>query len=143
MKQRNVGVVGGLKRSQSKTNLKKSTSQNQLNQVNNKKKTTNLTSRRPARINNPAVANGKVGLTRSKSRTNITTSTLKRVLTTKGLKRTSSLPNLRDPLSVHNRLGYQSPQQVAYRNRVKRAKQLLLQRQSQRQAPSDFLVNIL
>lgn len=44
----------------------------------------------------------------------------------------NSLANLRDPNSVHNRLGYQSPAQIAYRNRVKRAKQLLLQRQNQR-----------
>ncbi|XP_043474215.1 uncharacterized protein LOC122506214 [Leptopilina heterotoma] len=44
----------------------------------------------------------------------------------------NSMSNLRDPNSVYNRLGYQSPAQIAYRNRVKRAKQLLLQRQNQR-----------
>ena len=88
----------------------------------------------------------KFGITRSKSRTNLVTpATMKRFFTSnKGvLKRTNSMPNLRDPTSVHNRLGYQSPAQVAYRNRVKRAKQLLLQRQSQRmhQAPNDYRVN--
>lgn len=61
----------------------------------------------------------------------------------KGIKRVSSAPNLRDPNSVYNRLGYQSPAQVAYRHRVKRAKQLLLQRQSQRHMPNDRLVIII
>lgn len=73
------------------------------------------------------------GLTRSRSRTNLTFNQ-GGFFTGKSsvMKRTSSLPNLRDPTSVHNRLGYQSPAQIAYRNRVKRAKQLLLQRQNQR-----------
>lgn len=44
-------------------------------------------------------------------------------------KRTTSMPNLRDPDSVHNRLGYQTPAQIAYRNKIKRAKQMLIQNQ--------------
>ncbi|XP_012281643.1 uncharacterized protein LOC105700407 [Orussus abietinus] len=48
------------------------------------------------------------------------------------LKRINSLSSLKDPNSVYNRLGYQSPAQIAYRNRVKRAKLLLLQRENQR-----------
>ncbi|EZA56731.1 uncharacterized protein LOC105278037 isoform X2 [Ooceraea biroi] len=75
----------------------------------------------------------RFGLTRSRSRTNLTFNQGGFFTNNKSpLKRTSSLPNLRDPNSVHNRLGYQSPAQIAYRNRVKRAKQLLLQRQNQR-----------
>ncbi|XP_011694538.1 PREDICTED: uncharacterized protein LOC105453943 isoform X2 [Wasmannia auropunctata] len=77
---------------------------------------------------------GAGGLTRSRSRTNLTFNQGGFFTSNKSspLKRTNSLPNLRDPNSVHNRLGYQSPAQIAYRNRVKRAKQLLLQRQNQR-----------
>jgi len=75
----------------------------------------------------------RFGLTRSRSRTNLTFNQGGFFTSNKNsLKRTSSLPNLRDPNSVHNRLGYQSPAQIAYRNRVKRAKLLLLQRQNQR-----------
>ncbi|XP_032678177.1 uncharacterized protein LOC116847357 isoform X2 [Odontomachus brunneus] len=78
----------------------------------------------------------RFGLTRSRSRTNLTFNQGGFFTNNKNnnplLKRTSSLPNLRDPTCVHNRLGYQSPAQIAYRNRVKRAKQLLLQRQNQR-----------
>ncbi|XP_018314971.1 uncharacterized protein [Mycetomoellerius zeteki] len=75
----------------------------------------------------------RFGLTRSRSRTNLTFNQGAFFINNKSsLKRTNSLPNLRDPNSVHNRLGYQSPAQIAYRNRVKRAKQLLLQRQNQR-----------
>lgn len=75
----------------------------------------------------------RFGLTRSRSRTNLTFNQGGFFTNNKNpLKRTNSLPNLRDPNSVHNRLGYQSPAQIAYRNRVKRAKQLLLQRQNQR-----------
>ncbi|KAG7200531.1 hypothetical protein KM043_001094 [Ampulex compressa] len=75
----------------------------------------------------------RFGLTRSRSRTNLTFTQGGFFTNNKTtLKRTNSLPNLRDPTSVHNRLGYQSPAQIAYRNRVKRAKQLLLQRQNQR-----------
>ncbi|XP_015114334.1 serine/arginine repetitive matrix protein 2 [Diachasma alloeum] len=81
---------------------------------------------------------GKTGMTRARSRNNIPGA--KRFMDPpKGIKRVSSLPNLRDPNSVYNRLGYQSPAQVAYRNRVKRAKQLLLQRQSQRLVPNDLV----
>lgn len=98
---------------------------------------------------------GRIGLNRSRSRTNLTyaqggfytgninsnnnnNNNIKNTL-----KRTNSLPNLRDPTSVHNRLGYQSPAQVAYRNRVKRAKQVLLQRQNQRlNRVNDFRVSI-
>ncbi|XP_012257902.2 putative mediator of RNA polymerase II transcription subunit 29 [Athalia rosae] len=81
------------------------------------------------------------GLNRSRSRTNLTYIQGGFYTNNNGnnannnknlLKRTNSLPNLRDPTSVHNRLGYQSPAQIAYRNRVKRAKQVLLQRQNQR-----------
>ncbi|XP_066582432.1 uncharacterized protein [Prorops nasuta] len=74
--------------------------------------------------------NTRFGLTRSKSRTNLTFAQ-GGFFTKNILKKTNSLPNLRDPTSVHSRLGYQSPAQIAYRNRVKRAKQLLLQRQNQ------------
>jgi len=76
----------------------------------------------------------RFGLTRSRSlRTNLTFNQGGFFTNNKSpLKRTNSMPNLRDPNSVHNRLGYQSPAQIAYRNRVKRAKQLLLQRQNQR-----------
>ncbi|KAL0132605.1 hypothetical protein PUN28_000398 [Cardiocondyla obscurior] len=77
--------------------------------------------------------NRSFGLARSRSRTNLNFNQSGFFTNNKSpLKRTSSLPNLRDPNSVHNRLGYQSPAQIAYRNRVKRAKQLLLQRQNQR-----------
>ncbi|XP_034939914.1 myb-like protein D [Chelonus insularis] len=80
----------------------------------------------------------KFGLTRSRSRNNLASNTLKNLTTNnRGLKRTNSLPNLRDPNSVHNRLGYQSLTQVAYRNRVKRAKKLLLQRQNKQKLLSD------
>lgn len=76
---------------------------------------------------------GRFGLTRSRSRTNLTFTQTGFFTNNKPhLNRTNSLPNLQDPMSVHNRLGYQSPAQVAYRNRVKKAKQLLLQRQNQR-----------
>ncbi|CAL7937789.1 unnamed protein product [Xylocopa violacea] len=71
----------------------------------------------------------RFGLTRSRSRTNLTF-TQGGFFTNNNktpLKRTNSLPNLRDPTSVHNRLGYQSPAQI-----YKRAKQLLLHRQNQR-----------
>lgn len=75
----------------------------------------------------------RYGLTRSRSRTNLTYTKAGFFTANKApLKRTNSVGNIRDPTSVHNRLGYQSPAQIAYRNRVKRAKQLLLQRQSQR-----------
>lgn len=75
----------------------------------------------------------RFNLTRNRSRTNLTYNQGGFFTNNKSpLKRTSSLPNLRDPNSVYNRLGYQSPAQIAYRNRVKRAKQLLLQRQNQR-----------
>ncbi|XP_015609855.1 uncharacterized protein LOC107274820 isoform X2 [Cephus cinctus] len=77
---------------------------------------------------------GRYTLNRTKNRTNLTFAQGGFFTGAKGLlKRTNSMPNLRDPTSVHNRLGYQSPAQVAYRNRVKRATQLLLQRQNQRQ----------
>lgn len=83
---------------------------------------------------------GGRGLNRSRSRTNLnfaqqyiaTTNNNNNHNNKNLLKRTNSMPNLRDPTSVHNRLGYQSPAQVAYRNRVKRAKQLLLQRHQYR-----------
>ncbi|XP_014225349.1 CLK4-associating serine/arginine rich protein-like isoform X1 [Trichogramma pretiosum] len=45
------------------------------------------------------------------------------------LKRINSMPNLSDPGSVYSRLGYQSPAQMAYRNKVKGAKNTLLQSQ--------------
>ena len=82
---------------------------------------------------------GKFGLTRSRSRsrTNLSSYNNQQTYMPQNniggggfLKRTASMPNLRDPSSVYNRLGYQSPSQVAYRNRVKRAKNVLLQRQS-------------
>ncbi|KAF7408794.1 hypothetical protein HZH66_003331 [Vespula vulgaris] len=75
----------------------------------------------------------RYGLTRSRSRTNLTFTKAGFFTANKTtLKRTNSVSSVRDPTSVHNRLGYQSPAQIAYRNHVKRAKQLLLQRQNQR-----------
>ncbi|KAI4492544.1 PREDICTED: uncharacterized protein LOC106785935 isoform X1 [Polistes canadensis] len=75
----------------------------------------------------------RYGLTRSRSRTNLTITKAGFFTANKAtLKRTNSVGSVRDPTSVHNRLGYQSPAQIAYRNHVKRAKQLLLQRQNQR-----------
>lgn len=74
----------------------------------------------------------RFGLTRSRSRTNLASNQSNFLNNKNTLKKTNSLPNLRDPTSVHNRLGYQSPAQIIYQNRVKRAKQLLLRRQNQR-----------
>ncbi|XP_058803024.1 uncharacterized protein LOC131670966 [Phymastichus coffea] len=70
------------------------------------------------------------GMTRSRSRTNLSYNKPTFLANKRGgfLKRTSSMPNLSDPSSVYNRLGYQSPAQIAYRNRVKRAKSVLLQK---------------
>lgn len=112
-----------------KKNLVRSRSNLSLNQ-----KTSNV--RGGAAFNTRRGRGGsRFGLTRSRSRTNLTFNQGGFFTNNKNsplLKRTSSLPNLRDPTSVHNRLGYQSPAQIAYRNRVKRAKQLLLQRRNQR-----------
>ena len=77
-------------------------------------------------------AGNKVGLNQSRSRMNFSFRQGGFFTNRSHLRRTNSVPNLGDPTSVHNRLGYQSPAQIAYRNRVKRAKQLLLQRQNQR-----------
>ncbi|CAL1679757.1 unnamed protein product [Lasius platythorax] len=105
-------------------NLTRSRSNLSLNQKTNARGAFNVRRGRGNRFSN---------LTRSRSRTNLTFNQGGFFTNNKSpLKRTSSLPNLRDPNSVHNRLGYQSPAQIAYRNRVKRAKQLLLQRQNQR-----------
>ncbi|XP_029155585.1 uncharacterized protein LOC114928503 isoform X2 [Nylanderia fulva] len=105
-------------------NLTRSRSNLSLNQKTNARGAFNIRRGRNNRFPN---------LTRSRSRTNLTFNQGGFFTNNKSpLKRTSSLPNLRDPNSVHNRLGYQSPAQIAYRNRVKRAKQLLLQRQNQR-----------
>lgn len=105
-------------------NLTRSRSNLSLNQKTNARGAFNIRRGRNNRFTN---------LTRSRSRTNLTFNQSGFFTNNKSpLKRTSSLPNLRDPNSVHNRLGYQSPAQIAYRNRVKRAKQLLLQRQNQR-----------
>ncbi|XP_012235218.1 uncharacterized protein [Linepithema humile] len=104
-------------------NLARSRSNLSLNQKPNARGAFNVRRTRGSRF----------GLTRSRSRTNLTFNQGGFFTNNKSpLKRTNSLPNLRDPNSVHNRLGYQSPAQIAYRNRVKRAKQLLLQRQTQR-----------
>ena len=90
---------------------------------------------------NRRFAGNKFGLNRSRSRTNLSFGQGGFFTNRSPLKRTNSMPNLRDPTSVHNRLGYQSPAQIAYRNRVKRAKQLLLQRQNQRMnLQNDFSV---
>lgn len=121
----NNNVRGGFVRKRYKKNngLQRSRSNLALNQK------SNLRGAFTARRGRAA----KFGLTRSRSRTNLTFAQGGFFTGNKTpLKRTSSLPNLRDPTSVHNRLGYQSPAQIAYRNRVKRAKQLLLQRQNQR-----------
>ncbi|XP_001605948.2 cyclin-dependent kinase 13-like isoform X2 [Nasonia vitripennis] len=76
---------------------------------------------------------GGRGLTRSRSRTNLSFNNKPSFMANKNkgyLKRTTSMPDLRDPSSVYNRLGYQNPAQIAYRSRVKRAKNVLLQRQT-------------
>ncbi|XP_020292116.1 uncharacterized protein LOC109858858 isoform X2 [Pseudomyrmex gracilis] len=104
-------------------NLTKSRSNLNLNQKKNTRSAFNV---RRGRTN-------RFGLTRNRSRTNLTFNQGGFFTNNKSpLQKANSLPNLRDPNSVHNRLGYQSPAQIAYRNRVKRAKQLLLQRQNQR-----------
>lgn len=81
---------------------------------------------------NRRFAGNRLGLNRSRSRTNLSFGQGGLFTNRSPLKRTNSMPNLSDPTSVHNRLGYQSPAQIAYRNRVKKAKQILLQRQNQR-----------
>ncbi|XP_029047730.1 uncharacterized protein LOC114878282 isoform X1 [Osmia bicornis bicornis] len=121
----NNNVRGGFvrKRYKKSTGLTRSRSNLTLNQKTSARGAFNV---RRGRSN-------RFGLTRSRSRTNLTFTQGGFFTNNKtALKRTNSLPNLRDPTSVHNRLGYQSPAQIAYRNRVKRAKQLLLQRQNQR-----------
>ncbi|XP_017889686.1 probable serine/threonine-protein kinase cdc7 [Ceratina calcarata] len=121
----NINVRGGFvrKRYKKNTGLTRSRSNLTLNQKSNIRGVFNT---RRARGN-------RFGLTRSRSRTNLTFTQGGFFTNNKAtLKKTNSLPNLRDPTSVHNRLGYQSPAQVAYRNRVKKAKQLLLQKQNQR-----------
>ncbi|XP_033342544.1 uncharacterized protein LOC117229820 isoform X2 [Megalopta genalis] len=123
--QNNNNVRGGFVRKRYKKNngLTRSRSNLTLNQKSNTRGAFNVRRGRGNRF----------GLTRSRSRTNLTFTQGGFFTNNKTpLKRTNSLPNLRDPTSVHNRLGYQSPAQIAYRNRVKRAKQLLLQRQNQR-----------
>lgn len=76
------------------------------------------------------------GMNRSRSRSNVRYGAPRPVFTSNGfnqmrsLSRTNSMPDLSDPNSVHNRLGYQNPGQIAYRNRVKRAKNTLIQRQN-------------
>ncbi|XP_051158466.1 uncharacterized protein LOC127279864 [Leptopilina boulardi] len=78
-------------------------------------------------------ADNRLGLNRNNSQANLPFRNSGFVINRSTLKRNSNrMSNLRDPNSVYNRLGYQSPAQIAYRNRVKRAKQLLLQRQNQR-----------
>ncbi|XP_076677484.1 uncharacterized protein LOC143373803 isoform X3 [Andrena cerasifolii] len=121
----NNSVRGGFvrKRYKKTSGLTRSRSNLNLNQKSNTRGAFNVRRGRGNRF----------GLTRSRSRTNLTFTQGGFFTNNKTtLKRTNSLPNLRDPTSVHNRLGYQSPAQIAYRNRVKRAKQLLLQRQNQR-----------
>ncbi|XP_078040080.1 uncharacterized protein LOC144471671 isoform X2 [Augochlora pura] len=123
--QNNNNVRGGFVRKRYKKNngLTRSRSNLTLSQKSNTRGAFNVRRGRGNRF----------GLTRSRSRTNLTFTQGGFFTNNKTpLKRTNSLPNLRDPTSVHNRLGYQSPAQIAYRNRVKRAKQLLLQRQNQR-----------
>lgn len=121
----NINVRGGFvrKRYKKNTGLTRSRSNLALNQKSNARGAFNA---RRARGN-------RFGLTRSRSRTNLTFTQGGFFTNNKTpLKKTNSLPNLRDPTSVHNRLGYQSPAHIAYHNRVKKAKQLLLQEQSQR-----------
>lgn len=136
-KKNNASVVSnGLVRARSNTAINRLKNNGNVNN--------NLANARGAFATRRVTA-AKFGLTRSRSRTNLVAPTTKRFFSNnKGtLKRTNSMPNLRDPTSVHNRLGYQSPAQVAYRNRVKRAKQLLLQRQNQRmQTPNDYRVSV-
>lgn len=120
----NTNNIRGFAQNRFKKNLARSRSNLSLNQKTNVRGAFNVRRGRGNRFS---------GLTRSRSRTNLTFNQGGFFTSNKSpLKRTSSLPNLRDPNSVHNRLGYQSPAQIAYRNRVKRAKQLLLQRQNQR-----------
>jgi hypothetical protein len=105
-----------------KTNLTRSRSNLSLNRL-------NATSPKNVRGGFSSRQGGKFGLTRSRSRTNLAFTKPTYQAKAKGfLKRTNSMPNLQDPSSVYNRLGYQSPAQVAYRNRVKRAKNVSLQR---------------
>lgn len=120
----NNNVRGGFVRKRYKKNsgLTRSRSNLTLNQKSNTRGVFNVRRGRGNRF----------GLTRSRSRTNLSFTQRGFIYVASPLKRTNSLPNLRDPTSVHSRLGYQSPAQIAYRNRVKRAKQLLLQRQNQR-----------
>ncbi|KAK0180523.1 hypothetical protein PV327_006150 [Microctonus hyperodae] len=143
-RQTNVGFIGkrykqpnGNIRSLSSTNLNKVPKLQQSQQ--NNKKISGFTTR--------IIKNGKIGLMQSRSRSNnnATATIVKNFFTNnsnnnKGLKKTNSLPDLRNPNSVHSRLGYQSPAQIAYRNRVKRAKQLLLQRQTQKQLSNDHMI---
>lgn len=68
---------------------------------------------------------------RSRSRVNLMNNKMQQQ---KPMKRTNSLPNLRNPLSIHNRLGFQTAKQLVYRNRVKKAKQVLLKRQNKKMA---------
>ncbi|XP_057331743.1 uncharacterized protein LOC130671701 [Microplitis mediator] len=85
--------------------------------------------------------NMRFGLTRSRSRNNLATAGVKNFSpNARVLKKTNSLPDLRNPNSVHNRLGYQSLNQVAYRNRVKRAKKLLLQLQNKQKRGDEQMV---
>ncbi|XP_011145630.1 uncharacterized protein LOC105186847 isoform X2 [Harpegnathos saltator] len=128
----NSNVRGSFAKNRYKRNLVRSRSNLSLNQKTNNARggggAAGFNAGRRGRGGN------RFGLTRSRSRTNLTFNQAGFFTNNKSplLKRTNSLPNLRDPTSVHNRLGYQSPAQIAYRNRVKRAKQLLLQRQNQR-----------
>lgn len=125
----NSNIRGGFLKNRYKKNLVRSRSNMSLNQKANARGSGAFNVRRGR-----GGGGNRFGLTRSRSRTNLTFNQSGFFTNNKSplLKRTSSLPNLRDPTSVHNRLGYQSPAQIAYRNRVKRAKQLLLQRQNQR-----------
>lgn len=121
----NINVRGGFVRKRYKKNTGLTRSRSNLT-LNQKPTVRGAFNARRARGN-------RFGLTRSRSRTNLTFTQGRFFTNNKTtLKKTNSLPNLRDPTSVHNRLGYQSPAQVAYRNRVKKAQQLLLQRQNQR-----------
>lgn len=122
----NLNIGGGFFKNRYKKNLVRSRSNLSLNQKTNVRGGA-------FNVRRGRGGGNRFGLTRSRSRTNLTFNQSGFFTINKSpLKRTSSLPNLRDPTSVHNRLGYQSPAQIAYRNRVKRAKQLLLQRQNQR-----------
>ena len=117
--------TGFIKKKNAANTMFRAKSNNNLNKIKPKNNNNNVRGNFVGRRLNTS----RVGLARSKSRNNLAfvqnrnfTNEINKI----NGKRTNSMPNLRDPNSVHSRLGYQSPAQIAYRNRIKRAKQLLI-----------------